>query len=86
MIHGYYKSIALQMSVAYVIAELSIRIISNWQNQKCTYAKIYTALRIMLGYVMRGLGYLDGYISDGYAISDRKMISTYLVILTLYEQ
>ena len=40
----------------------------------------------MLAYVKRDLGYLEGYMSEGYAMTDRKMINTYLVILTLYEQ
>ena len=37
-------------------------------------------------YVKRDLGYLEDYMSEGYAMTDRKMINTYLVILTLYEQ
>ena len=40
----------------------------------------------MLGYVKRDLRYLEGYMSEDYAMTDRKMINTYLVILTLYEQ
>ena len=54
--------------------------------KKRTDAKIRAAVRKMLAYVKRDLGYLEGYMSEGYAMTDRKMINTYLVILTLYEQ
>ena len=54
--------------------------------KKRTESKIRATVRKMLGYVKRDLGYLAGYMSEGYAMTDRKMINTYLVILTLYEQ
>ena len=54
--------------------------------KKRTDTKIRAAVRKMLAYVKRDLGYLEGYMSEGYAMTDRKMINTYLVILTLYEQ
>ena len=54
--------------------------------KKRTESKIRATVRKMLGYVKRDLGYLEGYMSEGYAMTDRKMINTYLVILTLYEQ
>ena len=54
--------------------------------KKRTDSKIRATVRKMLAYVKRDLGYLEGYMSEGYAMTDRKMINTYLVILTLYEQ
>ena len=54
--------------------------------KKRTEAKIRATVRKMLAYVKRDLGYLEGYMSEGYAMTDKKMINTYLVILTLYEQ
>ena len=54
--------------------------------KKRTDAKVRATVRKMLGYVRRDLGYLEGYMSEGYAMTDRKMINTYLVIQTLYEQ
>jgi hypothetical protein len=54
--------------------------------KKRTAAKIRATVRKMLNYVKRDLGYLEQYMSDGYAMTDRKMISMYLVVLMLYEQ
>ena len=54
--------------------------------KKRTDSKIRATVRKMLGYVKRDLGYLENYMSEGYAMTERKMINTYLVILTLYEQ
>ena len=54
--------------------------------KKRTEKKVRATVRKMLSYVKRDLGYLEGYMSEGYAMTNRKMINTYLVILTLYEQ
>lgn len=54
--------------------------------KKRTASMIRATVRKMLAYVKRDLGYLEGYMSEGYAMVNRKMINTYLVILTLYEQ
>ena len=54
--------------------------------KKRTDSKVRATVRKMLGYVKRDLGYLESYMSEGYAMTERKMINTYLVILTLYEQ
>ena len=56
------------------------------KSKKRTASKIRATVRKMLAYVKRDLGYLAGYMSEGYAMTDRKMINTYLVICTLYEQ
>ena len=56
------------------------------KSKKRTDKKIRATVRKMLGYVKRDLRYLEEYMSEGYAMTDRKMINTYLVILTLYEQ
>ena len=47
--------------------------------------KIRKALRKQLGYVTRDIGYLEKFMSDGYAMTDKE-ISLYLTIITLYEQ
>lgn len=54
--------------------------------KKRTEAKIRATVRKMLNYVKRDLGYLDDYMTEGYAMNGRKMMNLYLVILTLYEQ
>lgn len=54
--------------------------------KKRTASKVRATVRKMLGYVKRDLGYLDSYMADGYAMEGQKMINTYLVIRTLYEQ
>ena len=47
--------------------------------------KIRSALRRQLGYVKRDLGYLEQFMSDGYAMTG-KDIGLYLTIIRLYEQ
>ncbi len=54
--------------------------------KKRSESKVRATVRKMLGYVRRDLGYLDDYLSLGYAMTDRKMINTFLVIRELYEQ
>lgn len=54
--------------------------------KKRTESKVRATVRKMLNYVKRDLGYLEAYMAAGYAMTERKMINTYLVILTLYEQ
>jgi len=56
------------------------------KSKKRTESKIRATVRKMLGYVKRDLGYIEAYMADGYAMTDKKMINTYLVILTLYDQ
>ena len=47
--------------------------------------QVRSTIRKMLGYVKRDLGYIEKYMSEGYAMSP-KFINNYLVILELYEQ
>ena len=56
------------------------------KSKKRTESKIRATVRKMLGYVKRDLGYIETYMADGYAMTDKKMINTYLVILTFYDQ
>lgn len=46
--------------------------------------KIRKALRRQLGYVARDIRYLEKFMSDGYAMTDKE-ISLYLTIITLHE-
>ena len=55
------------------------------KSKKHSAKKIRKALRKQLGYVARDIGYLDKFMSDGYAMTDKE-ISFYLTIITLYEQ
>lgn len=55
------------------------------KSKKHSAKKIRKALRKQLGYVARDIGYLEKFMSDGYAMIDKK-ISLYLTIITLYEQ
>ena len=55
------------------------------KSKKHSARKIRKALRRQLGYVARDIRYLDGFMSDGYAM-EQKEISRYLTILKLYEQ
>ena len=55
------------------------------KSKKHSAKKIRKALRKQLGYVARDIGYLDKFMSDGYAMIDKE-ISLYLTIITLYEQ
>ena len=50
-----------------------------------TNSRIRKALRKQLGYVARDIRYLEQFMGDGYAL-ERKEISLYLTIITLYEQ
>lgn len=54
--------------------------------KKRTESKIRATVRKMLGYVKRDIGYLEDYMAAGYTMTDKKMIKTYSVICTLYEQ
>lgn len=56
------------------------------KSKKRTQKAIRATVRKMLGYVKRDLRYLEEYMSEGYAMTDQKMINTYLVILTVYDQ
>lgn len=55
------------------------------KTKKRSAKKIRKVIRKQLGYVRRDLGYLEAYMSEGYAL-DKKYINNYLVILKLYEQ
>ena len=55
------------------------------KSRKHTAKKIRSALRRQLGYVKRDLGYLEQFMSDGYAMTG-KDIGLYLTIIRLYEQ
>ncbi len=55
------------------------------KSKKHSAKNIRKALRKQLGYVARDLGYLEKFMSDGYAMIDKE-ISLYLTIITLYEQ
>ena len=55
------------------------------KSKKHSAKKIRKALRKQLGYVARDIGYLEKFMSDGYAMTDKE-ISLYLTIMTLYEQ
>lgn len=55
------------------------------KSKKHSAKKIRKALRKQLGYVARDIGYLEKFMSDGYAMTDKE-ISLYLTIITLYEQ
>ena len=55
------------------------------KSKKRSAKKIRSVIRKQLGYVRRDLGYLEAYMSEGYAL-DKKFINNYLVILQLYEQ
>lgn len=55
------------------------------KSRKHSAGKIRKALRRQLGYVARDIGYLDGFMGNGYAMTDKE-ISRYLTILTLYGQ
>ena len=55
------------------------------KSKKHSAKKIRKALRKQLGYVARDIGYLDKFMSDGYAMINKE-ISLYLTIITLYEQ
>lgn len=47
--------------------------------------KIRACVRKQLGYVLRDLGYIEQYMSEGYAVSTR-FINKYLLICQLYDQ
>ena len=55
------------------------------KSKKHSAKKIRKALRKQPGYVARDIGYLEKFMSDGYAMTDKE-ISLYLTIITLYEQ
>ena len=55
------------------------------KSRKHTAKKIRSALRRQLGYVKRDLGYLEQFMSDGYAMTG-KAVGLYLTIIRLYEQ
>ena len=55
------------------------------KSKKHSAKNVRKALRKQLGYVARDLGYLEKFMSDGYAMIDKE-ISLYLTIITLYEQ
>ena len=55
------------------------------KSKKHSAKKIRKALRKQLGYVARDIGYLEKFMSDGYAMTEKE-ISFYLTIITLYEQ
>ena len=54
------------------------------KSRKRTAKKIRSALRRQLGYVKRDLGYLEQFMSDGYAMTG-KDIGLYLTTIRLYE-
>jgi len=47
--------------------------------------KVRKALRKQLGYVAKDIRYLEQFMSDGYAMTEKE-IDLYLTIITLYEQ
>ena len=55
------------------------------KSKKHSAKKIRKALRKQLGYVARDIRYLDGFMSDGYAMTGKET-DLYLTIITLYEQ
>ena len=55
------------------------------KSKKHSAKKIRKALRKQIGYVARDIGYLEEFMSDGYAMTEKE-ISLYLTIITLYEQ
>lgn len=55
------------------------------KSKKHSAKKIRKALRKQLGYVARDLRYLDEFMSNGYAMTDKE-IGLYFTINTLYEQ
>ena len=55
------------------------------KSKKTGAKKIRSTVRRMLGYVRRDIGYLEGFMSKGYAMSSRD-INMFLTILKLYEQ
>ena len=55
------------------------------KSRKHTAKKIRSVLRRQLGYVKRDLGYLEQFMSEGYAMTG-KDIGLYLTIIRLYEQ
>ena len=55
------------------------------KSRKHTAKKIRSAIRRQLGYVKRDLGYLEQFMSDGYAMTG-KDIDLYLTIIRLHEQ
>ena len=55
------------------------------KSKKHSAKKIRKALRRQLGYVARDIGYLEKFMSDGYAMTDKE-IDLYLTIITLHEQ
>lgn len=55
------------------------------KSRKHSAENIRKELRKQLGYVARDIRYLDGFMSRGYAMTDKE-ISRYLTILMLYEQ
>ena len=55
------------------------------KSRKHSAEKIRKALRKQLSYVARDIRYLDGFMGEGYAMTDKE-INWYLTILTLYEQ
>ena len=55
------------------------------KSKKRTAKKIRRVIRKQLGYVLRDLGYLEAYMSEGYALPE-KYIRNYLTILELYRQ
>ena len=55
------------------------------KSRKHSAEKTRKALRRQLGYVARDIRYLDAFMGNGYAMTDKE-ISQYLTILTLYEQ
>lgn len=55
------------------------------RSKKPSQERIREAVRKQLSYVRRDIGYLDDYMSQGYA-PDRKSINTFITICLLYEQ
>ena len=55
------------------------------KSKKRTKKKIRHVIRKQLGYVKRDLGYLEEYMSQGYALP-KKYVDIYLTIIKLYEQ
>lgn len=55
------------------------------KTKKRTHARIRKTIRKQLGYVKRDLGYIESFMSEGYAMTNRE-IKQYLTILKLYSQ
>lgn len=55
------------------------------KTKKRTHAKIRKTIRKQSGYVKRDLGYLEGFMSEGYALTNRE-IKQYLTISKLFSQ